>query len=58
MDDVPSVQKIDVRDPISSSNMASVILRPVNLIKVAKLVSDDSMKLKLVEFISILLRNT
>ncbi|WP_352418021.1 restriction endonuclease [Proteiniborus sp.] len=39
--DIPSVQKIDVKDPISSSKIASVILKPINLIKVADLISNN-----------------
>lgn len=37
--DIPSVQKIDVKDPISNSKIASVILKPINLIKAANLLS-------------------
>lgn len=37
----PTVQKIDINDPISSLKMASVILQPINLIKISELVSND-----------------
>jgi len=37
--DVPSIQKIDINDPVSNIKMASVILKPLNLIKVADLLS-------------------
>lgn len=46
INDVPSVQKIDVNDPISSSKMATIILKPLNLIKIAKLLTDDTNELK------------
>lgn len=39
INDISSVQKIDVKDPISNSRMASVILKPLNLIKFADLLS-------------------
>lgn len=39
--DIPSVQKIDIKDPIANSKMASVILKPLNLIKVAELLSNN-----------------
>ena len=38
----PTVQKIDINDPISSLKMASVILQPINLIKISELVSYDT----------------
>lgn len=39
--DVPSVQKIDLNDPVSGQVMAKVILQPINLLKVSELVSGD-----------------
>jgi len=51
----PTVQKIDINDPISNSKMASVILKPLNLIKIAELVSDERMNAELIRFIDILL---
>lgn len=52
--DTPLVQKIDVKDPISNSKMASVILKPINLIKVADLISNNTNELEeyIYEFIS------
>lgn len=47
IDDIPTMQKIDINDPVSSSKMASVILNPINLIKVAELVNGDKNVLKL-----------
>ncbi len=41
INDIPSVQKIDVKDPISDFKMASVILKPLNLVKVAGLLSNN-----------------
>mgnify|MGYP000979465938 CR=1 FL=1 len=41
----PTVQKIDINDPISSLKMASVILQPINLIKISELVSNDTSNL-------------
>ncbi len=38
----PTVQKIDINDPVSSLKMASVILQPINLIKISELVSNDT----------------
>jgi|LSQX01.3.fsa_nt_gb 5-methylcytosine-specific restriction enzyme subunit McrC len=43
--DVPSIQKIDVNDPVSNRKMASVILKPLNLIKVADLLSKSKNEL-------------
>jgi 5-methylcytosine-specific restriction enzyme subunit McrC len=45
LNDIPTTQKIDINDPISSSKMASVILKPVNLIKIAELLSYDTNQL-------------
>jgi 5-methylcytosine-specific restriction enzyme subunit McrC len=39
--DIPSVQKIDLNDPISGQVMARVILQPINLVKISELVSGD-----------------
>ncbi|WP_253198777.1 hypothetical protein [Clostridium estertheticum] len=39
--DIPTTAKIDINDPVSCGNIASVILQPVNLEKVAGLVSGD-----------------
>jgi len=47
INDIPSVQKIDINDPITSSKMASVILQPLNLIKIADLLSGNTNDLKL-----------
>ncbi len=54
VNDIQSVQKIDVKDPISNSKMASVILKPINLIKVADLISNNTNELEeyIDEFIS------
>lgn len=41
LNDVATVQMIDINDPISSSKMASIILKPVNLIKVAEIINDE-----------------
>lgn len=54
INDVPTVQKIDINDPISGSKMASVILQPVNLKKVAELVS-ESANIELKRYITVLL---
>jgi len=35
----PAIQKIDIKDPVSNSKMAGVILKPLNLVKVANLLS-------------------
>ncbi|ABS39323.1 McrC family protein [Clostridium botulinum] len=49
LNDVTTVQMIDINDPISSSKMASVILKPVNLIKVAEMINDDKVLSKFVD---------
>lgn len=41
MDEIPSLQKIDINDSIFGSKMASVILQPVNLIKIAEIIDDE-----------------
>ncbi|WBL48467.1 hypothetical protein LOR37_07370 [Clostridium estertheticum] len=41
LSDIPTTAKIDINDPVSCRNIASVILQPVNLEKVAELVSGD-----------------
>ena len=41
LSDIPTTAKININDPISCGNIASVILQPVNLKKVAELVSGD-----------------
>lgn len=46
INDVPTIQKIEVRDPITNSKIASVILKPINLIKVADLLSKHNNELK------------
>ncbi len=38
----PTVQKIDINDPITSLKMANVILQPINLIKISDLLSNDT----------------
>ncbi|HHV96598.1 MAG TPA: restriction endonuclease [Clostridiaceae bacterium] len=43
--DVPSIQKIDINDPVSNTKIANVILKPLNLIKVADLLSKDTSEL-------------
>jgi len=48
--DVPSIQKIDINDPVSNTKMASVILKPLNLVKVADLLSGG--RNELVEYVS------
>lgn len=49
LNDVATVQMIDINDPISSSKMASVILKPVNLIKVAEIINDDKVLSRFVD---------
>lgn len=49
LNDIATVQMIDINDPISSSKMASVILKPVNLIKVAEIVNDDKVLSRFVD---------
>ncbi|MBU3183252.1 hypothetical protein [Clostridium estertheticum] len=41
LSDISTTAKIDINDPVSCVNIASVILQPVNLEKVAELVSGD-----------------
>lgn len=41
LSDIPTTAKIDINDPVSSENIASVILQPVNLEKVAELVCGE-----------------
>ncbi|WP_304519130.1 5-methylcytosine restriction system specificity protein McrC [Clostridium estertheticum] len=41
LSDLPTTAKIDINDPVSCGNIASVILQPVNLEKVAELVPGD-----------------
>ena len=41
IDDIPTIQKIDVNDPTSNSKLASVILQPLNLTKIADYISND-----------------
>jgi len=43
--DTPSVQKIGINDPVSGAKMACVILKPINLVKVADLLSHDENEL-------------
>ena len=57
LNDVATVQMIDINDPISSSKMASVILKPVNLIKVSELVSNDIMRSEFIKYVDTLLEN-
>ncbi len=38
----PTVQKIDINDPITSLKMANIILQPINLIKISDLLSNDT----------------
>lgn len=42
MNDTPSIQKIDIKNPVNSTNLASVVLKPLNLIKLAELINDDA----------------
>lgn len=44
--DVAIVQKIDINDPVSSGKMASVILQPINLEKIAMFLDGDIKGLK------------
>jgi len=46
IDEAPSVQKIDINDPVSSSKMATVILQPLNLKKIADFISNSPTELK------------
>jgi len=46
INDIPIVQKIDINDPISGSKLASVIVQPINLMKIAQFVSNDPHNLK------------
>ncbi len=39
INDIPSDQKIDINDPISTAKIASIILKPINLNKIAELLS-------------------
>lgn len=57
INDVPSVQKIDINDPVSHSKIASVILQPLNLTRIAELISHNGMKIELTKFVDKLLRN-
>ena len=41
----PTVQKIDINDPITSLKMANVILQPINLIKISDLLSNGTKSL-------------
>ncbi|MCB2339090.1 hypothetical protein [Clostridium estertheticum] len=41
LSDTPITAKIDTNDPVSCGNIASVILQPVNLKKVAEIVFGD-----------------
>lgn len=41
MSDEALIQKIDVKDPISDKKMASVILKPLNLIKVSEVIKSE-----------------
>ncbi|WAG56645.1 hypothetical protein LL033_05210 [Clostridium estertheticum] len=41
LSDIPTTAKININDPVSCGNIASVILQPVNLEKVAEFVSGD-----------------
>ncbi|HOQ01726.1 MAG TPA: restriction endonuclease [Acetivibrio clariflavus] len=47
--DEPTVQKIDVKNPVTNTKMASIILKPINLVKVAGLLSKD--RNELVEYV-------
>jgi len=51
---VPSIQKIDINDPVSNTKMASVILKPLNLVKVADLLSGG--RNELVEYVSYIIK--
>lgn len=46
MSDVPIVQKIDIKDPITGWKMGSVILWPLDLVRVADLLSSDRRSLR------------
>lgn len=49
--DIPTIQKIDINDPVSGSKIASIILQPVNLIKIAELITDESRRYELMNYI-------
>ncbi|MGN7409820.1 McrC family protein [Sporosarcina sp. SAFN-010] len=46
MNEVPTIQKIDINNPMTNAKMASVYLQPVNLLKVADLLGKDRRDLK------------
>jgi len=46
IDDIPTLQKIDVNDPTSNTKLASVILQPLNLKKIAEYISNDPGELR------------
>lgn len=46
LSDVAVVQKIDINNPVSSGKIASVILQPVNLEKVAILIDGDTREIR------------
>lgn len=48
MSDIPSTQKIDINDPITSSKMATVILKPLNLNRIANILNMDEPLIKYV----------
>ena len=43
--DIPSVQKIDINNPVSNVKVGEVILQAINLFKIANLLTDDKRKL-------------
>lgn len=57
MNETTAIQKIDINDPITSLKMASVILQPVELKKVAELISDSNRENELVKYVDSLLKN-
>ncbi len=52
-DDTPTVQRIDINNPISNSHMGSVILKHINLIEVSNIIEDNT---ALTDFIDQLLK--
>lgn len=45
-DDKPTVQKVDINDPVTSAKMATVVLQPVNLVKVAEFLEGNELELR------------
>lgn len=45
VNDIPSVQKIDIKNPVSNVKIGEVILQTINLVKIASFLSDDKREL-------------